>query len=268
MHKNNVARVYPLPVRKSAAIGSLRSPIFGKGRFVLVKKTAFFVSIIVLAVSVTLNLSMVFGVSVASPKKNYSVVIDAGHGGVDGGTEGVVSNARESDLNLMVAFELKEYMNELFDVVMTRTTREGLYGDYGSGFKRRDMLARRDIIGAANPDMVVSIHMNRFSSSYRRGAQVCYQEGDEDGKNLAICVQKTLNKYINFPQQGKNFEPIAGNYFILKCCEAPGVIVECGFLSNPEDDALLNDGDYRRELAYLIYAALSEYMAVSVGAEY
>lgn len=128
----------------------------------------------------------------------YTIVIDAGHGGIDGGVIGTKSGVKESDLNLKVARELYGLLKENgFNVIMTRTDENGLYGDTSRGFKRRDMLARKEIINRAAPDLVVSIHMNFYSASYRRGAQVFFQKGSAAGKNFADAMQTALNRRLD-----------------------------------------------------------------------
>ena len=96
--------------------------------------------------------------------QRFTVCIDAGHGGVDGGVTGVNTGVKESDLNLSVSRLLKEHFESCgITVVMTRKTKDGLYGTATSGFKRRDMEKRREIIEQSKPDMVISIHMNKYS---------------------------------------------------------------------------------------------------------
>ena len=228
---------------------------------ILSKKLCFIVVSVLLTVGILANLVGVANSVVASPMREYCVVIDAGHGGIDGGTVGVDSGVSESDLNLLVANELRDYMENNFYVTMTRTTRDGLYGDTSAGFKRRDMTRRREIISEARADVVISIHMNRFASSTRRGAQACYQKGDEKSRALAVRVQRLLDDHLNIPILGRGFEPIAGEYYILKSSDSPGVIVECGFLSSPLDDALMNTVEHRRRIAYIIYSATVSYLA-------
>lgn len=178
----------------------------------------------------------------------YTIVIDAGHGGIDGGVIGTKSGVKESDLNLKVARELYGLLKENgFNVIMTRTDENGLYGDTSRGFKRRDMLARKEIINRAAPDLVVSIHMNFYSASYRRGAQVFFQKGSAAGKNFADAMQTALNRRLD-----QNNLNLPGDFFICRESSAPAIIVECGFLSNPDDEKLLLTSAHRKKLATAI----------------
>lgn len=188
--------------------------------------------------------------------QRFTVCIDAGHGGVDGGVTGINTKVKESDLNLLVSRLLKEqFENCGITVVMTRKTKDGLYGTATKGFKRRDMEKRREIIEKSNPDMVISIHMNKYSSPSRSGPQVFFLDKGSSGENLAKSVQKTLNKFA-----GKTYSALSGDYFILKCTLSPSIIVECGFLSNAQDEKNLCDRQYREQLAKVIFEGAMLYM--------
>lgn len=176
-----------------------------------------------------------------------TVVIDAGHGGSDFGVHGVNSNVSESELNLLVAYKLKNaFENKGVEVVMTREGESVLNEE--SGMKRDDFNKRKEIINEAQPDFVISIHQNKFPDKKRRGAQVFYNPFDEKGVALANSVQSELNK-INLLEVGRSFSALKGDYFILNCSTYPSCIVECGFLSNPDDDILLNTDEYQTRLS-------------------
>ncbi len=183
----------------------------------------------------------------------YTFVIDAGHGGIDGGVTGVAGSV-ESNLTLQYALELGALLEcRNFGVVYTRTTDNGLYGLPTSGFKRRDMEARRDIILDADADIVISIHMNWYSDSSRCGAQVFYQEGCDGA--LADSVQNSINSVT-----GKSYSALTGDYYICSCTDVTSIIVECGFLSNAEEEQLLLTDSYRAELMYAVMCGVLLYM--------
>lgn len=198
-----------------------------------------------------------------SPAHGYSVVIDPGHGGIDSGAIGVKTGNKESDLNLDLSFFLRDYCeNGGISTLLTRETQDGLYGNLESGFKRRDMEARKNAILSYSPDMVISIHMNKFPSSARRGAQVYYQQGDTQSKKLADAIQLMLNTYINIPEQNRSFTSSEGDFYMCKI-KKPAVIVECGFLSNVEDDLLLAQKSFRKKIAYTVYNGIVDYLMQS-----
>lgn len=185
---------------------------------------------------------------------DFTVVLDAGHGGVDGGV--VANGVKESDLNLVYAKALGElFARGGFNVVYTRKTRDGLYGVATEGFKLRDMKKRRDIIVAAQPNLVISVHMNRFSQTTRSGPQVFYQKGSEGGQKLAESLQAVFNNFT-----GNSHEAIAGDYFICRESPCPAVIVECGFLSNAVEAEKLQTEDYRSELCARIFEGVMLYL--------
>ena len=186
---------------------------------------------------------------------DFTIVIDAGHGGIDGG---VVSSSgvKESTLNLAYSKTLGEvFENAGFNVVYTRTTEDGLYGLPTNGFKRRDMQARKAIVDKTKPNMLISVHMNKFSASYRTGPQVFYQQGKTDGQSLAQSLQQVFND-----STGNNHSSIAGDYYICREINCPAVIVECGFLSNDAEAELLQTEAHRQMICDLIFKGVMLYL--------
>lgn len=188
---------------------------------------------------------------------NFVVVLDAGHGGIDGGVVGANTGVKESQLNLQVTYLLKDlFQTAGFPVVLTRKDDNGLYGDATDGFKRRDMQKRKEIILQAKANMVISVHMNKFSSPSRSGPQVFFEKTSEAGHQLAEKMQTVLNNFT-----GNKHDALAGDYYMLKCTESPSIIVECGFLSNAEDERKLMDADYQRQLAEKIFQGALLYVS-------
>ncbi len=205
------------------------------------------------ALSVFLCLKLFFGASVSLI--DFTVVLDAGHGGVDGGVVGN-SGVKESDLNLAYAKETGRIFADCgFGVVYTRKDAGGLYGLATNGFKRRDMEKRREIIRSSSANIVISIHMNKFPQKTRSGPQVFYQEGREDGKALADSMQKAFNNFT-----GNSHAALAGDFFICRESPCPAVIVECGFISNPYEESLLCTDDYRGKLCQIIFNGVMLYL--------
>jgi len=189
------------------------------------------------------------------------VVLDAGHGGIDGGVQGVNTGVKESVLNLSVVKKLEEYLVSAgINVLLTRNTDAGLYGVATKNLKRKDMEKRRDIINDFQPHVVISVHMNKYSLSTRRGAQVFYKKSDENAKLLASTIQQSFNI---MPNASRECSILAGDYYILNCTEYTSVIAECGFLSNPEDEALLLTEEYQNDIAYSIFKGIVEYFSLS-----
>lgn len=186
----------------------------------------------------------------------YKIVIDAGHGGIDSGVSGVKTGVKESDLNLKVAKLLAVKIEEAgMRAVLTRSSSSGLYGTATSSLKKKDMQRRKEIIKSEAPNVVISIHMNYYPLSTRRGAQVFYKESDENAKNLALSIQKNLNGLYKL----REYSPLKGDYYLLNCTDYTSVIVECGFLSSPEDEALLLDDAFLEEITFNILCGVIEY---------
>ena len=186
------------------------------------------------------------------PMLDARIVLDAGHGGWDPGKTGT-NGANEKELNLAVVEKLAEYLEQGgAEVILTRTSDDAL----GDG-KRTDMAERRRIANESDADILVSIHQNAFPSAKVRGAQVFYHNSSGNGKVLAECVQESLRHRVD----GSNNRQAKENkdYYILRTTEIPAVIVECGFLSNYEEERLLNDAAYQEKLAWAIYCGILDY---------
>lgn len=186
-----------------------------------------------------------------------TVVVDPGHGGIDAGVYGVNTKVKESAINLAISKYLKGYFtNAGFNCVLTRTTQAGLYGNTSKGFKMRDMLARKSVIEQNNADMVISIHQNFSPLSSRRGAFAFYDKDSACGKALAESIQQSIN---DMEQCVKKNEALVGDFFMLKCTESASVLVECGFLSNVDDEKLLITEEYQKAVAYAIFKGAINY---------
>lgn len=195
--------------------------------------------------------------SVTSPKTKYTVVIDAGHGGIDGGSVGVSTGVIEANLNLDYAKCLRQMLTDFgFNVVMTRTTESGLYNPLASNKKKDDMKKRKQIVEKSNADFVVSIHMNSYNKS-AHGAQVFYGADDEPSKALAQNIQSYFIKNLSDARS----EAKVGDYYILNAIKAPSVLVECGYLSNPNEEALLISEEYKQEICYNILLGILSYLS-------
>ena len=193
----------------------------------------------------------------ASPSDRFTVVIDAGHGGIDGGVSGITTGVKESELNLDIARKLKTKFDKSgAKTVMTRKTEAGLYGIYSKGFKRRDMQKRKQITLNAKADVFVSIHLNYYSSPLRRGAQVFYKIDEEKSKSLADIVQAELNGGKEYE---RDYTALAGDYYVLNEADCAAILCECGFLSNAEDEKLLLTDEYRTEITEKIFNGIEKY---------
>ena len=225
------------------------------------KKTVLLIALaIITAVSICL-IAYPIAAAASAPKNGKTVVIDAGHGGVDGGVVGVNTKTKESDINLTIARALKAGLESGgYNVVMTRSNSDGLYGLSSKNKKQKDMATRRDIIRGANADLVISIHQNFYPRRGVRGAQVFYAPNSETGKTMADSMQSIIN--LNLEACSRT--AMQGDYYVLQCSEVPSLLVECGFLSNPEDEKLLLDAAYQKKIAYTIYTGINTILSDKV----
>jgi N-acetylmuramoyl-L-alanine amidase len=226
------------------------------GTFIVLTKRSFLAigSVVVLCACIVLAFNHDSQArTVMATTEDFHVVIDAGHGGFDGGA--VSSNGtKESDINLLIAKNLRqELIARGAGVTMTRLDKNGLYSPFVKNRKRDDMQKRERIIEQANADLVISIHLNKFpGNSSVRGLQTFYAKGSEAGKAFAEAIQREVNSKT---QNNHRFSMI-GDYYILQRHDTPAVLVECGFLSNPIEEQLLKTNEYQKILAYHIANAV------------
>ena len=215
-----------------------------------------------LALSLVLLLSCSFALSAASaaavPANAPCIVPDAGHGGVDPGVVGRTTGEKESDVNLKIVQKLQKLFSDAgFCVVLTRKNAGGLYGLPTKGYKRRDMEERRRIIREAEPDFVLSVHQNTFpSDTSRRGGQVFFREGSAAGEALAVSIQARLNAL-----GGRSVSALKGDFFLLGCADCPSALVECGFLSNAEEERLLLTDEYQGKIARAVFEGVLSFLS-------
>lgn len=196
------------------------------------------------------------GVNTA-PQKKITVVIDAGHGGMDGGavSDGGIT---EKDINLSLAKRLRELfaLSEV-DVVMTRED-DIMLCDGESRHKKRDDLENRVKMAKSYENAVfVSIHMNKFPVEKYSGLQVYYSRAHEASKRIAESVQAKTALTLQ-PENTRKIKPADSSIYVLDNLDIPAVLIECGFLSNRREAALLSDGEYQEKLACIIFASVSE----------
>lgn len=224
--------------------------------FKTIKLKSVLVALFLIITSILCSVGIVAVVeSKAIPKPKYVIVIDAGHGGRDDGCKGV-AGTKESEINLKIAKTLKVYLETLdIKVVLTRSDGNGLYDSNATNYKASDMAKRVEIIKQAHANMVISIHCNSYSDSTQCGAQAFFQEDDEVSQKFAESVQSQLNKQLENARDFAN----KGDYYLLKESPATAVLVECGYLSNAEEEKLLNSTSHQNKIAYAIMCGVVEY---------
>jgi len=190
------------------------------------------------------------------------IVIDAGHGGEDGGAVGT-NGIYEKDVNLQISLFLAEWLRaDGYDVVLTRTEDILLYdrnSDYHGQKKVQDLAARRKIAENYENAVFISIHMNAFPEAKYRGLQVYYSKNDPSSQALAAEIQERTRELL-LPDNTRKIKAAGENIYLLDRLACPAVLVECGFLSNPEECELLASEEYQKKLAFSLYVSLINYL--------
>lgn len=190
-------------------------------------------------------------------KRGVTFILDAGHGGEDGGAISC-SGVPESSINLQIALRLEDLLHLLgYDTVMVRKTDISIYteGTTIAARKLSDLKARVRLVNETENGILISIHQNIFSDSRYSGAQVFYND-TEGAKVLAGTLQHNLITAIN-PGSKRECKPASGIY-LMEHIQKPGILVECGFLSNPEEEAKLRIGEYQKHLCCVIATTLAQ----------
>ena len=186
------------------------------------------------------------------------IVIDAGHGGMDSGTTSV-SGMPEKTVNLQIARRLEKLLLLLGrKPVMTRTGEGSIHteGETIREQKRSDLRNRLAIIHARENSLLVSIHQNHFPDPRYTGPQV-FAAGDETSRLFAQVLQRRLNTALGTTREWK----VSSGVYLMEHLTCPGVLVECGFLSNPGEDQKLQTPEYQKALCCILACALMEYGA-------
>ncbi|MDF2821535.1 MAG: putative rane protein [Clostridiales bacterium] len=214
--------------------------------------------IIVLVATVCLLLMDLYTSINAKTRKVVTVVIDAGHGGKDGGAKGI-DGTLEKDINLKIALKVQQVLqNEGIQVVMTRTADIQLC--QGSYSKAEDMRIRQTIIDNGDASLAISIHQNSYSTERTRGAQVFCYRGSVEGKKAGVIFTEELEKIIG-TENVRNVKE-DGTLFMLKRIKCTGILIETGFITNWGEAALLNTDDYQNKLAEAIKNGVVRYLEI------
>ncbi len=195
------------------------------------------------------------------PVSNRIIILDAGHGSPDGGAVGP-SGIMEKDINLSITAKLQALIEQSGGIVIVTRADDNSIHDYGKRTirekKRSDLKNRKEMISDVEADAIISIHLNKFEQSKYYGAQTFYAKEAPKSKTLAQCIQKELIETINNGND-REIKPIPDNIFLFKQVSVPAAIVECGFLSNPEEERLLQTDNYQKKIAWAIYLGVMKY---------
>lgn len=191
-----------------------------------------------------------------TPLAGRVIVVDAGHGGPDGGAVG--GSTEEKNITLTIAKDLRNYLQEAGAIViMTRETDTDLSDEnYHGRHKRQDLVRRAELINKSHPDAFVSVHMNAIPMPSLHGAQTFYHPKSAENRKLALFIQDSLKR--NLGNTNRYAKPIS-HVYLLKKSESPSALVEVGFLSNEQERALLIQRNYQKQAAASISQGIMRY---------
>lgn len=215
-----------------------------------------------LLIAVCINISykiddvMVKTVGINNVKTKKTVIIDPGHGGIDVGTVGI-DGSLEKNINLSISLDLYDYL--MVSGINTVLTRDGDYEVYKAGEKRTksDLYNRMDFINSVPDSILISIHQNHFENEAEWGTQVWFSPNDEISPTLADKILQSVKKNIQ-PENKRENKESDNSYYILYKAQKPSVMVECGFVSNKNENNKLQDKEYQKDMAYSILAGICE----------
>ncbi|MDY5376704.1 MAG: N-acetylmuramoyl-L-alanine amidase [Eubacterium coprostanoligenes] len=215
-----------------------------------------------LLIAVCINISykiddvMVKTVGINNIQTKKTVIIDPGHGGIDVGTVGI-DGSLEKNINLSISLDLYDFL--MVSGINTVLTRDGDYEMYRAGEQRTksDLYNRMDYINSVPNSILISIHQNHFENEAEWGTQVWYSPNDEISPTLADKILQSVKKNIQ-PENKRENKVSDNSYYILYKAQKPSVMVECGFLSNENENKRLQDKEYQRDMAYSILVGICE----------
>ena len=199
---------------------------------------------------------MVKTVGINNIQTRKTVIIDPGHGGIDVGTVGI-DGSLEKNINLSISLDLYDFL--MVSGINTVLTRDGDYEMYRAGEQRTksDLYNRMDYINSVPDSILISIHQNHFENEAEWGTQVWYSPNDEISPTLADKILQSVKKNIQ-PENKRENKVSDNSYYILYKAQKPSVMVECGFVSNENENKRLQDKEYQRDMAYSILVGICE----------
>ena len=217
-----------------------------------------FLGIVMLTLLTDRSVTVLAGL--AEKRQRHTVIIDAGHGGIDGGATSCTGQL-ESALNLQIAMKLNDLLQFLgYDTVMVRTEDISIYtqGNTIAAKKVSDLKARVKLANETPNGILVSIHQNYFSQSQYHGAQIFYAQ-DQDSRKLAEKLQTTFRTTVN---PGSKRQPkVAKGVYLMEHIQCTGVLIECGFISNPEEAARISSDIYQKNISCVIASSISSFLS-------
>lgn len=231
-----------------------------KRKRILIIFSIIFISIYVSVLEINYRNDLKVVETVSVPVSNKVIVVDAGHGTPDEGAESS-NRTTEAEINLKIALKLQKLLEQSgTTVILTRSDENGIYESNSDSIREKkisDMHNRVTIGNESGADIFISIHLNKINESQYDGWQTFYKKGSEESKSLAEYIQESLNNSMQ--RENNRIPAMLNSIYLMKNIEIPICLVECGFLSNPEEEQLLLTDEYQEQLAWGIFNGINDY---------
>ena len=218
---------------------------------------------VALAVTFCMNRYSETAEALAGYDTSKTVILDAGHGGFDGGAV-AEDGTLEKDINLSITMRLKDlFLLGGYDVIMIREQDIGLDSNPDESIGKRkvsDMKKRLEIVNENEEAVFISVHQNNFESGIASGAQIFYSQNLPESEVMADCIQNSFSSRLQ-KENRRKIKKAGKNIYLLHNARIPSIIVECGFLSNANELALLKNEEYQKKLAFTIYSGYLDYLS-------
>ncbi|MDR1408752.1 MAG: N-acetylmuramoyl-L-alanine amidase [Oscillospiraceae bacterium] len=198
-------------------------------------------------------------ISAAARTARPIFIVDAGHGGADGGAVGADGTV-EKDINLAIALRVRDFLRAFgCEVIMTREDDRSIHSSGADTIRQQkvsDIHNRTDLVNNTKDAVLISIHQNKYPNTAQKGTQIFYSPNNPESQALAFKIQERITKLLQ-PENKRKIKPAGNNIYILTYAKAPAVMAECGFLSNPGERDKLKSTEYQEKMAFAIaFAAL------------
>lgn len=221
-----------------------------------IKVTSVFVAVAILAAAAIAFFPRHTALRADSAMRAYTLVIDAGHGGVDGGAVSA-DGKKESDINLNIALKMSALSDFLgIDCVLTRYT-DSDNSDSGSYSEHNSLVSRAELANSIDNSLLISIHQNKFPSELVSGAEIMYAD-TEGSRELGLITQDNMVSLLD-PENRRVARPAPSELLLTSSVKCPAILAECGFMSNPDESHRLSTSEYQLKIAVVLMGSYIQF---------
>ena len=221
-----------------------------------IKVTSVFVVVAILAAAAITVFPRHTALRADSAMRAYTLVIDAGHGGVDGGAVSA-DGKKESDINLNIALKMSALSDFLgIDCVLTRDT-DSDNSDSGSYSEHNSLVSRAELANSIDNSLLISIHQNKFPSELVSGTEIMYAD-TEGSRELGLITQENMVSFLD-PENRRVARPAPSELLLTSSVKCPAILAECGFMSNPDESQRLSTAEYQLKIAVVLMGSYIQF---------